>query len=77
MSELSKLAIDYHRARTGNLALTLLTRPQFLTVVSFRNSHLTYALTWFGLAVMLAGWSIYLVRQESLSRRKLLDHSGR
>lgn len=25
-----------------------------LTVVSFRNSHLSYALTWFGLAIGLA-----------------------
>ncbi len=33
-----------------------------LTVVSFRNHHLIYALTWFGLAAMLAGWTIYLLR---------------
>jgi surfeit locus 1 family protein len=31
-----------------------------LTVVQFRNAHLVYALTWFGLAAMLAGWTIYL-----------------
>ncbi len=33
-----------------------------LTVVSFRNHHLIYALTWFGLAAMLAGWTFYLLR---------------
>lgn len=35
-----------------------------LTVVSFRNHHLVYALTWFGLAAMLAGWTIYLLRSR-------------
>ena len=32
-----------------------------LTVVSFRNSHLVYALTWFALAAMSAGgaWLVY------------------
>lgn len=29
-----------------------------LTVVKFRNNHLVYALTWFGLALMLAGASL-------------------
>ncbi|MFC3069636.1 SURF1 family protein [Phenylobacterium soli] len=28
-----------------------------LTVISFRNSHLSYALTWFGLAAMVAAWA--------------------
>ncbi len=30
-----------------------------MTVVSFRNSHLVYAITWFGLAAMVAGWAAY------------------
>lgn len=34
-----------------------------LTVVSFRNHHLIYALTWFGLAAMLVVWAAVLVRQ--------------
>lgn len=40
-------------------------RPGFpvsgLTVVSFNNSHLVYALTWYGLALLmvLAGWLLY------------------
>ncbi|MBL8575713.1 MAG: SURF1 family protein [Mesorhizobium sp.] len=33
-----------------------------LTVVRFRNHHLIYALTWFGLAATLAGWTVYLIR---------------
>ncbi len=32
-----------------------------LTVVKFPNSHLAYALTWFSLAAMLAGVSVWLV----------------
>jgi len=35
-----------------------------LTVIAFPNNHLVYALTWFGLAVMLAGWLFYLIRLE-------------
>lgn len=35
-----------------------------LTVVQFRNAHLVYALTWFGLAAMLTGWTVYLVLNQ-------------
>lgn len=35
-----------------------------LTVIAFANNHLVYALTWFGLAAMLAGWLAVFVRQE-------------
>lgn len=38
-----------------------------LTVVSFRNSHLTYAITWFILAAMIAGASFYVWRHEKRS----------
>jgi surfeit locus 1 family protein len=44
-----------------------------LTVVHFRNAHLVYALTWFGLAVMLAAWTAYLMmrqREERLQRER-------
>jgi surfeit locus 1 family protein len=40
-----------------------------LTVFAFPNNHLLYALTWFGLAVMLAGWSLYAALQEWRLRR--------
>lgn len=35
-----------------------------LTVVQFRNSHLSYALTWYGLALMSAGGLVLLLRQQ-------------
>ena len=35
-----------------------------LTVVSFRNHHLVYAFTWFGLAAMLACWTAWFMRQH-------------
>ena len=35
-----------------------------LTVVHFRNAHLSYALTWFALAAMSIGWIIYGLRSE-------------
>ena len=34
------------------------------TVIAFPNNHLTYALTWFGLALTLAGATIYAAREE-------------
>ena len=40
-----------------------------LTIIAFPNNHLLYALTWFGLAVMLAGWSLCVALQEWPLRR--------
>ncbi|RYE30194.1 MAG: SURF1 family protein, partial [Hyphomicrobiales bacterium] len=34
-----------------------------MTQVSFRNTHLIYALTWFCLALMSAGGAIFLIRR--------------
>ncbi|WP_077035614.1 SURF1 family protein [Pelomonas sp. KK5] len=36
-----------------------------LTVISFHNSHLVYALTWFGLALMCVGAGWLVLRQQS------------
>lgn len=35
-----------------------------LTVISFKNNHLIYALTWFGLALMVVGATVLVVRHE-------------
>ncbi|KQT87144.1 SURF1 family protein [Aurantimonas sp. Leaf443] len=35
-----------------------------LTVISFRNHHLVYALTWYGLALLLVGGLAYAFREE-------------
>ena len=35
-----------------------------LTVIRFNNNHLQYALTWFGLALMVAGGTFLVLRQE-------------
>lgn len=35
-----------------------------LTVVSFRNNHLVYALTWYALALMVAGAAVWVWRLE-------------
>ena len=38
------------------------------TVVSFRNQHLSYAVTWFGLAIVLLGvWLAYHVSRGRIS----------
>lgn len=41
-----------------------------LTVVTFRNQHLQYAVTWFVLAAMLAGALIMVIRYEWRQRRR-------
>jgi surfeit locus 1 family protein len=40
-----------------------------LTVITFHNNHLVYAITWYGLALMLAGGTAYVIRQEWQARR--------
>lgn len=35
-----------------------------LTVINFHNNHLTYAITWYGLALMIVGAGIIIVREE-------------
>lgn len=40
-----------------------------LTVISFPNNHLVYAITWYGLALMVAGAGIYVARYEWQLRR--------
>jgi surfeit locus 1 family protein len=40
-----------------------------LTVLSFPNNHLVYALTWFSLALLLAGVTLYNAREEWRGRR--------
>jgi surfeit locus 1 family protein len=38
------------------------------TVVSFRNQHLSYAVTWFGLAVVLLGvWFSYHISKGRIA----------
>jgi surfeit locus 1 family protein len=41
-----------------------------LTVIAFPNSHLEYALTWFALALMVAGGSFVVFRHEWQLRRQ-------
>ncbi len=35
-----------------------------LTVIAFPNNHLVYAITWYGLAALLAGATVWAVREE-------------
>ena len=41
-----------------------------LTVVSFPNNHLVYAVTWYALALMLAGALVWAVRDERRARAR-------
>lgn len=47
-----------------------------LTVIAFPNNHLVYALTWYGLAAMLAGAASWVVRDERRSRGAGQNLSG-
>ena len=40
-----------------------------LTVVQFHNSHLAYAITWYGLALLVAGGAVIVGRHERRLRR--------
>ena len=40
-----------------------------LTVTAFTNNHLGYALTWYGLALMVAAAAVYVGREEYRKRR--------
>ncbi|HEV7816284.1 MAG TPA: SURF1 family protein [Janthinobacterium sp.] len=40
-----------------------------LTVISFHNNHLVYALTWYALALMMAGACLWVAREERKSAR--------
>ena len=35
-----------------------------LTVIHFRNAHLGYALTWYGLALLVLGAAWIMIREE-------------
>ncbi|MEM9781353.1 MAG: SURF1 family protein [Pseudomonadota bacterium] len=39
-----------------------------LTVVSFRNNHLSYALTWYAMAALFLGGMVYVVRERLRDR---------
>ncbi len=47
-----------------------------LTVIRFRNTHLSYALTWFALAAMMAGGMAILLRHERLQQRDQSPTAG-
>lgn len=40
-----------------------------MTVIAFHNSHLVYAITWYALALMVAGAAFYVVRDERRQRQ--------
>ncbi len=44
-----------------------------LTVIAFANNHLVYALTWYGLALMVAGGYALLLRERSRRRAAAVD----
>ncbi|MEJ8812620.1 SURF1 family protein [Variovorax ureilyticus] len=48
-----------------------------LTVISFPNSHLTYAITWFALALMILAAAWYVARDELRLRRSRMREDAR
>lgn len=48
-----------------------------LTVIAFPNNHLVYALTWFALALMLAGAGFWVVRDDLRLLRVRRENAGK
>jgi len=48
-----------------------------LTVIQFKNTHAVYAMTWFALALMVAGATWYVARVERRLRRGRRDQGSR
>ncbi|WP_431275658.1 SURF1 family protein [Variovorax ureilyticus] len=48
-----------------------------LTVISFPNNHLTYAITWFALALMIVAGAWYVARDELRVRRGRMREDAR
>lgn len=46
-----------------------------LTVISFHNNHLVYALTWYALALMVAGGYYLVIREDRRRLNKMQHHS--
>lgn len=47
-----------------------------LTVIAFHNNHLLYALTWYALALMVAGASLLVAREERKRRKPRRGRAG-
>jgi surfeit locus 1 family protein len=47
-----------------------------LTVIAFHNNHLLYALTWYALALMVAGASLLVAREERKRRKLRRERAG-
>lgn len=61
---------EVDKANSGNSADISLIRPVAgLTIISFHNSHMVYALTWYALALMVAGAAFWVTREERKVRR--------
>jgi surfeit locus 1 family protein len=48
-----------------------------LTVISFQNNHLVYAITWYALALMVAGAFWFVARSGSKENRKAKDDGSK
>jgi len=47
-----------------------------LTVIAFHNNHLMYAITWYTLALMVAGAAGYVAKDERAVRRRRNENAG-
>lgn len=65
LADVAPYFIDADAASAARLAIGGGVAPVGgLTVIAFHNSHLVYALTWYGLALMMAGACFWVVRDE-------------
>lgn len=69
LSQVAPYFIDADAATAGTADTESRYPVGGLTVISFHNSHLVYAITWYALALMVAGASWWVARDERRLRR--------
>lgn len=70
LSGVAPYFIDADKASSSGLSPDPALQPVGgLTIISFQNNHLVYALTWYALALMVAGGFFWAAREERKSRQ--------
>lgn len=75
LSRIAPFFLDADAADPGRANAAPVWPAAGLTVISFSNHHLIYALTWFGLALMVPGASVLVMRERRQRREGILEEN--
>ena len=75
LAEVAPFFIDADAATAGTAQRPGVYPVGGLTVLHFNNNHLIYAVTWYALALMMAGGAWWVIRDELRLRRELGNRS--